>query len=196
MLLVPVYRHLAQHAPDTRIAPVPGDVLFLEIAITDTCRFFSGLHGADSYAGIVETGPFLESLQKLSKQFGDDATAESYKDLLSKRDELDAQGYGRFKSQGFFSLLPSGWRRIFNGDWFASSSEKATLEKVTPHLKVETASRPATIRLRIDDMRAVQAAKARLTSSPQQSIVPDAFAPWNSILPPTVNVCSPTGRST
>ena len=83
-LLVPVYRHLAQHAPATRIAPVPGDVLFLEIAIADTCRFFAGLNGADSYSGIVETAPFFDSLQELLPQLGDRdpvATLKPYRDL-------------------------------------------------------------------------------------------------------------------
>ena len=77
------------------------------------------------------------------------------------------------------------------------SSEKATLEKVSPLLKVETAARPATIRLRIDDMRAVQAAAARSTGSPKPCLVPDRISPWNSVwnsvLQRTINACRAYG---
>jgi hypothetical protein len=160
--LVEVYRQLAQHAPATRLTPVPGDAGSLELAITDTCRVFAGTSGRNSYyVGIAEATLFFDTLSKLQPPPRDSAKwVLPFKDNLCGRQGLDAEGYAPLQS--FFG---DHWRRVFNGDWVAVASERAVLERVTPLLKVEAAARPATLRLRISDLRA---ATDWLTSAPDQ----------------------------
>jgi serine/threonine protein kinase len=152
--LVALYRELAKCAPRTRLAPVPGETLCGELAITETCRVFGGANGAGWYVGISEPARYFEFFQEVSKQTGLEwlaaqvkAAKASWDNDLGNRDGLDPQGYGKC-TPGFLGISS---RRVFNDGWIAVSPEKATLEKVTPLLKVESAARPATVRFRTGD---------------------------------------------
>jgi hypothetical protein len=133
-------------ADNLRLAPIAGDMGFLEMAMTDH-RIFGGLcdmgppayAGASSWLAPIRLRDWLVGYIGTSGQLG----------LLSLLDlgvppGGDADGYAR-------SLLGGGWRRQF-GQFTVFSFQREVLEAVAPQLRFEPAARPAQIRLRVGDI--------------------------------------------
>jgi len=189
-VVMPIYRLLAKHTPDTRLASVPGDRGSLEIALADTCRLFGGQRGdlndAQYYLGVAGAEQLHSVLEELSKEEGLDAEVRTMllealafcpPNQLLLKDDLDDEGYG---GTGFLELS----RRVFNNDffkndWVALSPKKEVLEDVTPALKIESA-RPATIRCRLNNATGEPLPKLPFVPRPIansiRALTPDAVA--------------------
>jgi hypothetical protein len=133
-------------ADDVRLAPIAGDMAFLEMTMTDH-RFFAGLRdmGPPSYAGASS----LLVPGKLRDLLVGYVGTNGQLGLLSLLDigippGADAEGYAT-------SRLGGGWRRQF-GPFTVFSFQREILETITPQLRFEKTTRPAQLRLRVGDI--------------------------------------------
>lgn len=142
--------------PATRdqLAPVEGTALQLEMQLhpfgnrreVSAFRAFAGLHDfAPSFAvheGRVIYSPVSSDMAPM--YLGATPLAiDSF--IFGKPDELP-EGYSEQPDRAWFR-----WARRF-GEFAVIANDRAVLESVTPQIKVQTAERPAQLRLRLPDL--------------------------------------------
>ncbi len=146
--------------PDQKRVPSPsGSLLFLDIVSPHFGRsnendrkdlhLFAGLQDLD-VPFTIENGAVIypkTDEKDMPGYLGQSKTSGLMQFLVSQKEqdetERDEEGYGQHKRK---------WSRLWNGDWFAVARNPEVLQVVTPHLKMESAPRPAQMRFTVGDI--------------------------------------------
>jgi hypothetical protein len=142
----------------TRLAPVPGNLIEGDVLLGQgtgavPSRQFGGVRDfAPTF--VLHDGELVVDYRVLESRTPYYVGETPSKGIVSQfllGNKIPAEG--EYVSTN--GIIGTRWLRVV-GDFVAASNDKAVLEAVMPHLKLEDAARPAQLRLRVGDLSASQ----------------------------------------